>query len=54
MAHLVSQGGAFRRPKRYGRVRLWGSLGFLITVMVAGAGGSRRFGLGQFPRLDHW
>jgi MFS transporter, PPP family, 3-phenylpropionic acid transporter len=36
MAHLVSQGGGFD-AKRYGRVRLWGSLGFLVTVFVAGA-----------------
>jgi hypothetical protein len=36
MAHLVSQGGAFD-TKRYGRVRLWGSLGFLVTVFAAGA-----------------
>ena len=36
MAHLVSQGGTFD-AKRYGRVRLFGSLGFLITVLTAGA-----------------
>ena len=47
LAHLVSQGGAFD-AKRYGRVRLWGSLGFLITVMVAGWW-FERFGLGHFP-----
>jgi PPP family 3-phenylpropionic acid transporter len=47
LAHLVSQGGAFD-AKRYGRVRLWGSLGFLITVVVAG-GWFERFGLGHFP-----
>jgi PPP family 3-phenylpropionic acid transporter len=35
MAHLVSQGGAFD-ARRYGRVRLWGSLGFLVTVLAAG------------------
>jgi PPP family 3-phenylpropionic acid transporter len=39
MAHLVSQGGAFD-ARRYGRVRLWGSLGFLVTVFAAGAPGS--------------
>ncbi len=36
MAHLVSQGGEFD-TRRYGRVRLWGSIGFLITVFFAGA-----------------
>ena len=35
MAQLVSQGGAFD-AKRYGRVRLWGSVGFLVTVLMAG------------------
>ena len=36
MAHLVTQGGVFD-ARRYGRVRLWGSLGFLVTVLAAGA-----------------
>ncbi|WP_341685237.1 MFS transporter [Limnohabitans sp.] len=36
MAHLVSLGGGFD-ARRYGRVRLWGSLGFMATVFVAGA-----------------
>jgi PPP family 3-phenylpropionic acid transporter len=35
MAHLVTQDGVFN-ARRYGRVRLWGSVGFLVTVMVAG------------------
>jgi PPP family 3-phenylpropionic acid transporter len=47
MAHLVSQGGAFD-AKRYGRVRLWGSLGFLVTVFVAGAW-FEHFGMAHFP-----
>ena len=47
MAHLVSQGGAFD-AKRYGRVRLWGSIGFLVTVFVAG-GWFEAFGMRQFP-----
>ena len=47
LAHLVSQGGAFD-AKRYGRVRLWGSLGFLLTVMVAGWW-FEHFGLSHFP-----
>lgn len=47
MAHLVSSGGAFD-AKRYGRVRLWGSLGFLVTVFAAGAW-FQHFGMGHFP-----
>lgn len=47
MAHLVSTGGVFD-ARRYGRVRLWGSLGFLVTVLAAGAW-FEHFGLGHFP-----
>ncbi|PUE19402.1 MFS transporter [Limnohabitans sp. WS1] len=47
MAHLVSQNGAFD-TKRYGRVRLWGSMGFLLTVFVAGAW-FEAFGMHHFP-----
>ncbi len=47
LAHLVSAGGAFD-AKRYGRVRLWGSLGFLVTVFAAGAW-FEVWGLGHFP-----
>jgi MFS transporter, PPP family, 3-phenylpropionic acid transporter len=47
LAHLVSQGGAFD-VKRYGRVRLWGSLGFLFTVVVAGWWFDRH-GMVHFP-----
>lgn len=47
MAHLVSQGGGFD-TKRYGRVRLWGSLGFLVTVFLAGAW-FEAFGMKHFP-----
>ncbi|MGH6627468.1 MAG: MFS transporter [Burkholderiaceae bacterium] len=47
MAHLVSQGGAFD-TRRYGRVRLWGSLGFLLTVFAAG-GWFEQFGMRHFP-----
>jgi len=47
LAHLVSQGGAFD-ARRYGRVRLWGSLGFMVTVVAAG-GWFERFGMGHFP-----
>ncbi len=49
MAHLVSQGGAFD-ARRYGRVRLWGSAGFLVTVFVAGAW-FEAFGMHQFPSM---
>ena len=49
MAHLVSQGGAFD-ARRYGRVRLWGSIGFLITVFAAGAW-FEAFGMHQFPGM---
>ena len=47
LAHLVSQGGVFD-ARRYGRVRLWGSLGFLVTVVAAGFW-FERFGLRHFP-----
>ncbi|MEO8020924.1 MFS transporter [Polaromonas sp.] len=47
MAHLISQGGAFD-ARRYGRVRLWGSLGFLVTVFAAGSW-FEFFGMGHFP-----
>ncbi len=47
MAHLVSAGGSFD-AKRYGRVRLWGSLGFLVTVFAAGAW-FEHFGMQHFP-----
>jgi MFS transporter, PPP family, 3-phenylpropionic acid transporter len=47
MAHLVSRGGAFD-ARRYGRVRLWGSAGFLVTVFAAGAW-FEAFGMRHFP-----
>ena len=47
MAHLVSSGGAFD-ARRYGRVRLWGSIGFLVTVFAAGAW-FEQFGMAHFP-----
>ena len=47
LAHLVSQGGAFD-AKRYGRVRLFGSIGFLVTVMAAGVW-FEQFGMHNFP-----
>lgn len=45
MAHLVAGDWG-----RYGRVRLWGSAGFLVTVFAAGAW-FERFGMGHFPVL---
>jgi MFS transporter, PPP family, 3-phenylpropionic acid transporter len=47
MAHLVSRGGHFD-TRLYGRVRLWGSIGFLVTVFVAGSW-FELFGMGHFP-----
>lgn len=49
MAQRVSVGGQFD-SQRYGRVRLWGSMGFLVTVFVAGAW-FERHGMADFP---HW
>src|SRR3954471_6287919 len=43
MAHLVAGDWG-----RYGRVRLWGSAGFMVTVSAAGAW-FQRFGMGRFP-----
>ena len=47
LAHLVSQGGVFD-SRRYGRVRLCGSVGFLVTVFAAGAW-FEHFGMQHFP-----
>ena len=47
MAHLVTQDGVFN-ARRYGRIRLWGSVGFLVTVTVAGAF-FERAGMYHFP-----
>ncbi len=47
MAHLVSREGSFD-ARRYGRVRVWGSCGFLVTVFLAGAW-FERFGMRHFP-----
>jgi PPP family 3-phenylpropionic acid transporter len=43
MAHLVAGDWG-----RYGKVRLWGSAGFLVTVFAAGAS-FERWGMGSFP-----
>jgi PPP family 3-phenylpropionic acid transporter len=47
LAQQVSQSGRFD-ARRYGRVRVWGSLGFLVTVLAAGAW-FERHGMGSFP-----
>ena len=47
MASLISTSGKFDAG-RYGRVRLWGSLGFLLTVFGAGAW-FEVFGMSHFP-----
>lgn len=47
LAQAVSQHGGFDAA-RYGRIRLWGSLGFLVTVLAAGAW-FERHGLASFP-----
>jgi MFS transporter, PPP family, 3-phenylpropionic acid transporter len=46
MAHHVSHAGGFDAG-RYGRMRLWGSLGFLLTVLAAGWWFEQR-GMGSF------
>ncbi len=43
MAHLVAGDWG-----RYGRIRLWGSIGFMLTVFLAGAW-FEHFGMGHFP-----
>lgn len=47
LAHLVSRSGGFD-ARLYGRVRLCGSAGFLLTVVVAGAW-FERSGMDSFP-----
>jgi PPP family 3-phenylpropionic acid transporter len=47
LAHLVSTDQGFDSA-RYGRVRLWGSLGFLVTVLVAGVWFEEQ-GMHSFP-----
>ncbi len=50
MAHLVSQGGVFN-GHLYGRVRLWGSIGFMATVFAAGAW-FEWFGMRHMPQWN--
>ena len=47
LAQRVSTEGGID-VRRYGRVRVWGSLGFLATVLLAGAW-FERHGMGSFP-----
>jgi len=47
LAHVVTVNGVFD-TKRYGRVRLWGSIGFMVAVLGAGAW-FESFGMHYFP-----
>ncbi|MGH8796348.1 MAG: MFS transporter, partial [Caldimonas sp.] len=49
LAHLVSRGAALDAA-RYGRVRVWGSVGFILTVSVAGFA-LQWLGVARFPLL---
>lgn len=44
LAETLTMGALGRRPQRYGRIRLWGSVGFLVTS----------FGLGLVVDLQGW
>jgi len=48
LAHLLSSGGGIVDAARYGRVRLWGSVGFIAAVTACGAL-LERFGIAAFP-----
>ena len=49
LARHLSRGGALDAG-RYGRVRVWGSIGFIVAVLVFGLG-LERAGIGWFPWL---
>ena len=49
LAHFVHREGTFD-ALRYGRVRVWGSVGF-ITAVIAGGYLLQAFGIGWFPAL---
>jgi PPP family 3-phenylpropionic acid transporter len=49
LAELVSRDGGFD-ARRYGRVRLWGSIGFMLSVLVFGMWFDH-FGMQSFPVL---
>ena len=48
LAHLLQTPDGGMDAKRYGRVRVWGSVGFMAAVTVFGAL-LERFGIGVFP-----
>lgn len=48
LAHLLHTPGGGMDAQRYGRVRVWGSVGFIIAVTVFGLL-LERFGIGVFP-----
>lgn len=48
LAHLLHTPGGGIDAQRYGRVRVWGSVGFIIAVTVFGLL-LERFGIGVFP-----
>lgn len=49
LSRHISHGGEMD-PARYGRVRVWGSVGFIVTVVVAGVV-LQAAGIGLFPWL---
>jgi len=49
LAAVLNRGGPMD-PGRYGRVRVWGSIGFIVSVVVAG-GVLQAAGIGLFPWL---
>ena len=49
LAHLVSRGGTLDAG-RYGRVRVWGSVGFILAVSASGFA-LQRLGVDRFPLL---
>ncbi|HEX7437734.1 MAG TPA: MFS transporter, partial [Caldimonas sp.] len=49
VAHFVSRGAALD-ARRYGRVRVWGSVGFILAVSASGYA-LQWFGVGRFPFL---
>ena len=49
LAHFVNPGGTFD-ARRYGRVRVWGSVGFILAV-IAGGYLLQALGIGLFPAM---
>jgi PPP family 3-phenylpropionic acid transporter len=50
VAHVVSQASGGFDARLYGRVRLWGSMGFMLAVLGGGAW-FERTGMGSFPAI---